>query len=651
MTNLRIMRNLILAGTALSVAAGTANAQEKPNDAVAPRPAAMQMENVPQVPVAMAQKVRPYLEYRTAEFEGWNPVDRSMLIRTRFGNTAQLHSVRAPGGVRTQISFEEEPVSGRWSPNGDVLLVEKDTGGSEFYQLYTLKDGRLTLLTDGKSRNSFGAWAKDGSLVGYSSTRRNGTDTDLYVMNPRDPKSDRMVAQMTGGGWSIAAFAPDGQSAVVRQYISAAKNNLFRLDLASGKLAPLGDHGKAVAYGGLKIAADGVIWVTSDEGSDFQRLGTLDAASGKFTPRSPAIKWDVEEFEIGDGYVAYLVNEAGASRLKLLDMASGTTRDVSALPQGVASGLDIAPWGMIGLTLSSARVPSDAYAVDPKTLGVTRWTSSETGGLDPQANAEPELVSVKSFDGEPMSGFLYRPDAKKFPGKRPLLMWIHGGPESQTRPGFIGRYNYLMNELGIAMFYPNVRGSSGYGKRFLNLDNGPFLRENSVKDIGAFVAALEKDPQIDAARMAETGRSYGGYMCYATAIFYPDKFRSANCVVAISDFVTFLNNTQSYRRDLRRAEYGDERDPKQLAQFRKIAPMRRITEIKMPLYVVAGENDPRVPASEARQVAAAVGKAGTPVWLSIAQNEGHQWGKKENVDYQFWTDLLFWEKTLLGKDN
>ncbi|MGH6783692.1 MAG: alpha/beta hydrolase family protein, partial [Sphingomicrobium sp.] len=277
-----------------------------------------------------------------------------------------------------------------------------------------------------------------------------------------------------------------------------------------------------------------------------------------------------------------------------------------------------------------------------------RWTESETGGLDPARNAEPELVSVKSFDGEPMSGFLYRPDAAKFPGKRPLLMWIHGGPEGQDRPGFRGRYNYLVNELGIAMFYPNVRGSSGYGKRFINLDNGPFLRENSVKDIGAFLAALKADPAIDPARIAQTGRSYGGYMCYATAIMFPTDFRSANCVVAISDFVTFLQNTQSYRRDLRRAEYGDERDPRQLAQFRKIAPMRRITEIKVPLYVVAGENDPRVPASEARQVAKAVEGRGTPVWLSIAGNEGHQWGKKENVDYQFWTDILFWQDTLLN---
>ena len=620
-------------------------------DAVAPRPPAMQMENVPQVPASLADATRPYLEYRSATFGGWNAADRSMLVRTRFGNTNQLHRVAVAGGARTQISFEPEPVDGTWSPKGDVLLVAMDRGGSEFYQFYTLKDGRLTLLTDGKSRNEFGAWSKDEQLVGYASTRRNGADSDLYVIDPRDPKSDRLVAQVKGGGWNIADFLPGGREAIVADSQSISKVNLYRLDLQSGQLRPIGDHRREIAYYQMKAAPDGVLWVLSDEGSDFQRLGTLDLQTGAFSVRSPALKWDVEEFAISDDgrSIAYLTNEAGVSRLYFLDVPSSAVRRVDQLPVGVAGNLEFAPWGTLGLDLQSARIAGDAFAVDPASLAVTRWTASETGGLDPNRNAAPELIEVTSFDGEKMSGFLYRPDPANFPGKRPLLMWIHGGPESQDRPTFRGRYNYLMNELGVAMFYPNVRGSTGYGKRFVGLDNGPFKREDSVKDIGAFLMRLKADPGLDPSRFTQTGRSYGGYMCYATAIMFPKEFRSANCVVPISDFVTFLNNTQSYRRDLRRAEYGDERDPKQLAQFQKIAPMRRIREIQVPLYVVAGENDPRVPASEARQVGAALKDRGTPVWLSIAQNEGHQWGKKENIDYQFWTDILFWKETLLGR--
>lgn len=640
------LRIALFATAALLPTAGSA---QDAKDGFVPRPPALQMKNVPQVPRSLADRVRPYLEYRTASFSGWNAADRSMLIRTRFGNTNQLHVVKAPGAARTQISFEEEPVSGTLSPTGDVLVVAKDSGGSEFYQLYTLRDGRLTLLTDGKSRNEFGAWSRDGRLIGYSSTRRNGTDTDLYVMDPRDPATDRMVARLAGGGWSLQAFAADNRSAIASNYVSATETQLFLLDLASGAMRPIGDRKDKAAYYSPHFAPDGTIWVLSDLGSDFQRLGTIDPKTGKFSPRGPALDWDIEDFEMSaDGRtVALLSNEAGVSRLYVLDVPTGTVRRVDGLPNGVASDLDIAPWGAIGLTLSSARIPADAYSVDPASLAVTRWTMSETGGLDPARNAEPELVEVTSFDGERMSGFLYRPDPAKFPGKRPLLMWIHGGPESQDRPAFRGRYNYLMNELGIAIFYPNVRGSSGYGKRFINLDNGPFLRENSVRDIGAFLAKLKADPGIDASRIAETGRSYGGYMCYATAIMFGAEFRSANCVVPISDFVTFLKNTQSYRRDLRRAEYGDERDPGQLAQFQKIAPMRRITEIRMPIYIVAGENDPRVPASEARQAFAALQGRGQTVWLNIAQNEGHVWGKKENIDYQFWTDLMFWEQTLL----
>lgn len=618
-------------------------------EAVAPRPPAMVMQNVPQVPESLAESIRPYLEYRSASFAGWNAADRSMLIRTRFGNTNQLHRVTGPGNARTQISFESEPVDGGWSPSGDVLLVAMDRAGSEFYQLYTLKDGRLTLLTDGKSRNDFGAWSKDGRLAGYASTRRNGADSDLYVVDPRDPKSDRLVAQVKGGGWNIAAFMPGRREAIVANSQSISKVDLYRLDLDSGAMRPIGDHSRDIAYFQTKTAPDGQLWVLSDEGSDVQRLGTLDPASGKFTARSPKLAWDVEEFAISDDgrAIAFLTNEAGASRLYFLDPASGAVRRVDSLPQGVAGDLEFAPWGTLGLTLQSARIPGDAFAVDPASLAITRWTASETGGLDPNRNAEPELIEVASFDGETMSGFLYRPDPSKFPGKRPMLMWIHGGPESQDRPTFRGRMNYLMNEVGVALFYPNVRGSTGYGKRFVGLDNGPFRREDSVKDIGAFLARLKADPAIDAARIAETGRSYGGYMCYAAAIMFPDAFRSANCVVPISDFETFLNNTQSYRRDLRRAEYGDERDPRQLEQFKKIAPMRRIREIAIPIYIVAGENDPRVPASEARQAFDALKDRGTPVWLSIAQNEGHVWGKKENIDYQFWTDILFLQNTLL----
>ncbi len=623
-----------------------------PAFADAPKPDALVADGLPPIPDELPVQTRPYMEFRTASFAGWHPTDKSMLVATRFGNTTQLHRVAGPMMARKQISFEAEPVgNGRWAPKkADMLLVQKDVGGNEFFQLYGLKNGRLDLLTDGKSRNGFNAWSKDGELIAYSSTRRNGTDSDIYVMNPRDPSTNKMVLQVKGGGWGLSDFAPDKKTAIIAQYVSVTNVDMSVLDLATGSLTPIGDHSKDIAYGGAEFAPDGTLWVTSDEGSDFQRLGTMDIKTGKFTPRGPAEAWDVDAFDISpDGsFIVYATNEAGMSKVKILDTKSGKTRTVEGLPVGIVGGFDIAEWGEIGITFTSARSAADAYSIDPKTLKVTRWTESETGGLDVSTNVEPELVKVKSFDGLEVSGFLYRPDPAKFPGKRPMIMNVHGGPEAQSRPGFQGRSNYLLNEMGVAIFYPNVRGSTGYGKNFVGLDNGPFKREDSVKDMGAFLETLAGDKGLDASRFGLAGGSYGGYMCYAAAVQFKDRLRATNCIVAISNFVTFLENTQSYRRDLRRVEYGDERDPVQRAKLLEISPLTRVAEITKPMFVVTGGNDPRVPASEADQIVKAIRDKGGVAWHLLGKNEGHGFAKKENVDYQFWATLLFWKQNLLN---
>ena len=643
------MRLKLLAAALIIMPPALVSAQSGTAPTAAPKPAALTADGIPPVPLELAQRTRPYMEFRSAGFAGWNARDRSMLISTRFGDTNQLHRVAMPMGDRQQLSFEIEPVGGSWSPTGDTLVATRDTGGNEFFQIYTLTGGRLNLLTDGRSRNGLNAWSHDGRWIAYTSTRRNGTDSDIYLVDPRNASTNRLVAQVQGGGWRVSDFAHDGRRALAINSQSVTKASAWLLDIASGRMTPIGDPNRDIAYGAGAFAPDGTLWVTSDEGADFQRLGRLDLASGRFRPVVTNINWDVESFDLSeDGRtIAFVTNEAGISRLRIMDTRTGAVRLVSGLPAGTIGGLRIAPWGTIGLSLSSARSPSDAYSVDPRTLAVTRWTRSETGGLDASANVEPELIQVRSFDGENVSGFLYRPDPRRFPGRRPLIVNIHGGPEGQSRPGFLGRNNYLLNELGIAIFYPNVRGSTGFGKRFVSLDNGPSLRENSVRDIGAFLDRFQGDPALDRSRLAVTGGSYGGYMCYASAIRYGDRLRAANCVVAISNWVTFLENTQSYRRDLRRVEYGDERDPAQRAQLTAISPLTHVADLRIPLMVVTGANDPRVPKSEADQMVAAVRAAGRPAWHLIGQNEGHGFAKKENQDYQFWVGLLFWQSTLL----
>ncbi|MDM7954766.1 prolyl oligopeptidase family serine peptidase [Blastomonas sp.] len=617
-----------------------------------PPPVAMLADGVPPIPLSLVADTRPYLEYRTASFSGWHPQDRSMLITTRFGNVSQLHRVAAPGSARRQISFEEEPIyRGSWSPDGSMLLVEKDAGGNEVSQIYALDVGRMTLLSDGKSRHTLGPWSGDGTLVAFGSNMRTGVYNDIYVMDPRDPASARLVLSSDSGGWVAIDFAPNSQELLVFNYISVTDSQLHIIDVASGEIRKVTRDATPVAYGTLKFAPDGQLWVSSDKDSDVQRIGVLDPTTGLFTPMIDGERWDISNFDIAaDGKtIAYVVNEAGFSRLYLYDIDSGAKRPVAGLPPGeIGAGMKFAPWGTLGFTVYSNQSPGDAYSLDPATLRITRWTESETGGLDPADNVLPELIEIQSFDGEPISGLLYRPDAKRHPGKRPLIMSIHGGPEGQATAGFLGRSNYLINELGIALFYPNVRGSTGFGKRFVSLDNGPFLRENSVKDIGALLDRLGKHPMLDPKRFGVTGGSYGGYMCYASAIRYSRRFNAANCIVAISNFVTFLENTEEYRRDLRRFEYGDERVPELRAKLEEISPLTRVDELKMPLLVVTGANDPRVPASEADQIIDAVRSRGGVAWHLLARNEGHGFRRKENADFLFWTTLAFWQRHLLG---
>lgn len=644
---------LLLAPIVLPAALPAA-AQEQPDTAAAPTvaiPAALTAEAMPPIPLEIAERARPYLEARGAGFAGWDPNTRAVLISTRFANVSQLHRVAMPMGARTQISFEAEPVSGGYAPaKGDIILVTKDRGGDEYYQLHALKDGRITLLTDGKSRNQAGAWSRDGELIAFSSTRRNGVDSDLYVMDPRDPASARMVHESKGGGWAITAFAPDKASAYVADYNSVQDVDLYRLDLASGAMTAIGDPKAEIAYSGMEIAPDGTAWVTSDQGSDFQRLGRLDPASGAFSHVSRET-WDIDGFDLSDDgkTIAYVVNEAGTDRLRIMDVASGKVTKVDALPAGLIGGLEIAPWGEIGFSFSSAKSTADVWSLDPKTMQLTRWTQSETGGLDAGVNVEPRIVTTKSFDGLEVSGLLYLPDPAKFPGQRPLIVSVHGGPEGQSTAGFVGRSNYLLNELGIGLFYPNVRGSTGYGKTFVSLDNGPFKREDSVKDMAALIDAVRADPAVDAARVGLTGGSYGGYMCYAAAVQLKDQLTATQCTVAISNFVSFLENTNPYRQDLRRVEYGDERVQVQRAKLTEISPLTRVGEITKPMFVITGANDPRVPKSEADQMVAAIRANGGEAWHLVAADEGHGFAKKANSDYAFLAQLVFWEKYLLGK--
>ncbi len=621
--------------------------------AVAP-PESLVVEGVPPVPASIAELAGRYSENRSAFPTDWHPQRREMLIGTRFANTYQAHLVKMPGGARQQLTFFNEPVyGGRFQPTtGEYMVFQKDTGGGEWYQLYRhdMASGDTTLLTDGKSRNIAGPWSTKGDRIAYASTRRTGQDTDIWVINPLDVKSDRLLTKLSGGGWDPVDWSPDDTKLLVEEGISVNETYLWLVDTATGEKSELTPRGAAekVAYSNARFSKDGKgIYFTSDKDSEFQRLAYLDLSTKQTKVLTSGIPWDVDEFALSwDGRkIAFLTNEDGLSALHLMDTTTGKKLAVPTLPGGLVSGL---LWHKNNRELAfgnrSASSPGDCYSLDVTTGKVERWTNSETA-VKTDGFREPELVRWKSFDGKMISGFLYRPPAK-FAGKRPVLVEIHGGPEGQSRPNFLGRGNYFANELGIALIYPNVRGSTGYGKTFTKLDNG-FLREDSYKDINALFDWIATQPDLDASRIAVTGGSYGGHMTLAVSTFYSDRIRCSIDVVGMSNLVTFLEHTEGYRRDLRRVEYGDERDPKMREFLQRIAPMNNIEKIKKPMMVVAGKNDPRVPVSESDQIVSGLKKEGTPVWYVMAKDEGHGFQKKSNQDYEFYADVEFLQEFLL----
>jgi len=612
------------------------------------------VDGVPAIPASLAETAGRYGSYRTATIADWSPVAREMLIATRFGDVPQLHLVKTPGGARQQLTFFADAVrTGRFHPNGgDYIVFMKDIGGGEWFQLYRydVKTGDVTLLTDGKARNLQGPWSSDGNRIAYMSTRRTGKDTDLWVMNPADPKSDRLLTQLPGGGWEPLDWSPDDKKILLNEELSINESYLWLVDTSSGeKTEPMPrDANAKVFYGDAQFSKDGKgIYVVTDRESEFQRLTYIDFATKQPKYLTTKIPWDVERFDVThDGKrIAFVTNEEGVSVLHVIETASEKEVRLPKLPIGVIVAMRWHKNGQdLGFALTSARSPSDCYSVNVATGKVDRWTASESA-VNTEAFPEAELVRWKSFDGKMISGFLYKP-AAKFMGKRPVLVDIHGGPEGQSTPDFLGRMNYYLNEMGIAIIEPNVRGSTGYGKTFTLLDNG-FKREDTYKDIDALFDWVGTRSDLDGDRIAVTGGSYGGHMTLAVSTFYSDRIRCSVDIVGMSNLVTFLEHTEAYRRDLRRVEYGDERDPKMREFLEKIAPMNNIAKIKKPMFVIAGKNDPRVPVSESQQIADALKGQRTPVWLLIAKDEGHGYRKKVNQDFEFYATVEFLKEYLL----
>ena len=605
------------------------------------------MENIPEIPQNVRDRLRSYQNVRANTFAGW--VGDEVLIGTRFAEVSQVHRVKKPEGARHQITFYEEPVGGTLvSPDGGSFLFTKDTGGDEFNQgyLFDLATGDVTAFTEPGTRNGAMNWSGDGSLVVWYESRRGKTGWDILAGDPRDPDSVRVIYEGESGFIPIDVDET-GSSVLVQQYISIQKSRLFILDVASGEMTELNPDLNA-AYRGGSFLPDGAILTSTDEGSEFINLVRLDPETGAMTSYTDSINWGVQDFDLSpDGQtVVFGVNEGGLGTLKLLDLETGEVRSGPDLPVGIASRpVFNADGTSIAFNFTSATSPADVWSFDVETLAVTRWTTAEVGGLNTAAFTDAELFEYPNADGMDIPAFIYRPEGE---GPHPVIISIHGGPEGQSRPWFSGTYQYWANELGAAVVVPNVRGSTGYGKTYVSLDNG-LNRKRSVEDIGSLLDWIDGQSDLDSERVVVYGGSYGGYMVLASMIDYADRIAAGINVVGVSDFKTFLKNTQDYRRDLRRAEYGDERDPEISAFFDEISPLRNAHKITKPIFIIQGYNDPRVPYTEAEQILSAVRENGGDAWYLMAMDEGHGFRKKSNRDFMSESMTLFL-KDVLSED-
>jgi dipeptidyl aminopeptidase/acylaminoacyl peptidase len=618
-------------------------------------------EGIPAEAVTAPATLSGWLDARGTAFLDWL-ADGSLLVARRAGEAAQLHRIGKALATPEQLTRDAEPITSATAHPYDANLVvyRKDHGGDENTQLWlrNIADGTDRLLTDGKSRHGLPVFAQDGRRIAYSGNARDPASNDIFMSDIVSGAGPRLVLAGGSEDLDVQDWSLDDTRLAVIRYRSSTDSELLLLDVATGaqtiiepSQAPVrgrrnGKPAGPVSVGAARFSRDGRgLYFTSDRGGEFMALHYLDLYTRQQSTLTPDTRWDVESFAVStDGrFLAYALNEAGLSRLVLRDLRIKADVLLPPLPAGAV--IDDLSFdrrsNRLAVALQAADIPAEVFVYDVNSsaastlpqVALVRWTQGELAGIDPAKLVPAQLVEFPTWDDldnrrRKLSAFVYRPTA---PGPHPVIIDIHGGPESQFRPRWDAFRQYLVGELGYVVIAPNVRGSAGYGRSFLKLDDGA-LREDSVRDIGALLVWLAAQRDLDRNRVVVTGGSYGGYMALASLVQYGDRLAGAIDVVGISNFVSFLTSTSGYRRDLRRVEYGDERDPQMRALLTAISPLTNAKSIRKPLLIVQGLNDPRVAASESEQMKAMARANGGEVWYLAARDEGHGFRKKSNSD-------------------
>jgi dipeptidyl aminopeptidase/acylaminoacyl peptidase len=587
-------------------------------------------------------------------------LERYLTVRSAYGATlgpdgglsflldttgvGQVWTLSEPGAWPTQRTFYEEPVSFvTASPERPELVFGMDEGGNERLQLYRLdEDGQVTNLTaTPEAKHRWGGWDHDGERFAFASNRRDESVFDVYVQH-RTETDEAADLRFEGDGWlSVGGWSPDDDRLVLSKAYSSFDQDVYVLDLASGDRTHLTPHEGSVRYSSVQWGPEGDLYLVTDEDSDTLEVVRMDAETGDTTTVRTGGEWNIDGVAVDEetGLLAYSRNVDGYTELTLGELAGPTSIEefaVPTLPGDVAGGVSFGPDGdRLAFSTSGRAVNTNVYVADVAELrtsasttetAVQRWTHASTAGIPPETFAEPDLVHYETFDGREIPAFFSVPDGADAGDDLPVIVDVHGGPESQRRPAFSGLIQYFLSR-GYAVFEPNVRGSTGYGKAYTHLDDVE-KRMDSVRDLNAAVDWLQSQAVVDPDRIVAKGGSYGGFMVLAALTEYPDRWAAGVDSVGIANFVTFLENTGEWRRELREAEYGSLTEDRDFLEA--ISPINNIERIEAPLFVLHGANDPRVPVGEAEQIADEAREQGVPVEKLVFEDEGHGISKLDN---------------------
>ncbi|UUC43922.1 S9 family peptidase [Flavobacterium cerinum] len=568
-----------------------------------------------------------------------------------------IYKMNRPNGSITEKYKMNQGLGDYLSPDHNSFLFLEDTNGDERYQLFlhSIKTGINTVITEIGTRSTTPFWKPDSRQILYKSNARTDRETDLYLRNINPPYNDTLLIQNITDEAVIYDWDVRTNRILFVKIISENNKELYRYDINTGELQQI-NSGKEIAHSNAMFLSDSdTILIVSDEGSEFQHLMLYNYKTGTSRKLTNEILWDIDAISMASKghYLAFTVNENGYSALYRMNLTDFTYKRVATLPTGIIRNLKINRNGnAVAFNFYGSTFKRKVYTYDFEKDQLFQWTNKNGSKKTDFAFIQARSVSLPAYDpiinkNYSIPAFLYEP---KTSGKHPVYIDIHGGPEYQALPFFNKWHQFLVNELGIAVIVPNIRGSNGYGKSYMKSDDG-LSRENAVKDIGILLDWIATQPQFDKERIALFGESYGGYMVLAALANFPDKIRCGIDVVGISDFVTYLEKTADYRKELRRVEFGDERIPEIRDFLLRISPVTNVNRMNSPLFIVQGYNDPRVHYQVSEQMVQSLQEKGKTVWYLGAKDEGHGFQKSENNNYQKNAEILFLTTFLLPKTN